>query len=417
MANCQLLNRKFECLRPPLEAFLVLVILGFALGCNPQSKPDEIPAPEVSVANPVEVNFADTLEFTGNLEASQSVNLRARVSGYLHQIHFKDGAEVKEGDLLFTIEQEPFRVALDMAKAAHEKAEANLKLAKAEMNRTQPLVQRGALSEQEGDVKSADVSVATADVNAALAAIRQAELNLNYTEVRAPISGRIGRRLVDEENLIDSQVTVLTTIECYSPIYAYFGVSENDMLTIESVAREESLLAQSGEVSIGLSNEGTFPFSGTLDFTQLGVDQETGTQMRRAEIKNVDKRLKPGMFVRIQVPLGAKRMRIMIPQRAVSVDQQGEFLLVVNEQKKVERRNVKLGTSTHGLRVVEQGAEISDVVVVNGLQRARELATVNTTDVRNALPGVDMQYVKENSKNPEGTSEQPKVATATRSGE
>lgn len=384
-----------------------------------------MPTPTVIVAKPIERDFVEKLEFTGNLRATETVQLKARVSGYLQKIHFKDGDDVEKGQLLFTIEQEPFNVALAMAKASHEKAEANLKLAKAEMDRTEPLVQRGALSIQERDIKAADMALATADVNSALASIRQAELNLSYTEVRAPVSGRIDRHLVDEGNLVEAQLTTLTTIESFSPIWAYFGVSENDMHLLDNAAKDFSTEKESNQVKLGFSNEGGFPFDGKLDFTQLGVDQATGTQMRRAWFDNKDKKLKPGMFVRIQVPLGTPRMRVMVPERAVSVDQQGEYLLVVVDGKDpitgepakiVERKDVKLGTSAFGVRIVEEGATLDDVVVVNALQRARVGAAVNLEDAKE-LPGVDKTLLQADSKTEEGTSEAPKAAVAVKPGE
>lgn len=404
---------------------LGLASLVGAWGCNAQPPMQSMPTPTVIVAKPIERDFVEKLEFTGNLRATETVQLKARVSGYLQKIHFKDGDDVEKGQLLFTIEQEPFNVALAMAKASHEKAEANLKLAKAEMDRTEPLVQRGALSIQERDIKAADMALATADVNSALASIRQAELNLSYTEVRAPVSGRIDRHLVDEGNLVEAQLTTLTTIESFSPIWAYFGVSENDMHLLEKSAADYANEKEAAKVQLGFSNDRTFPFAGTLDFTQLGVDQATGTQMRRARFDNSDKKLKPGMFVRIQVPLGTPRPRVMVPERAVSVDQQGEYLLVVVDGKDpitgepakiVERKDVKLGTSAFGVRIVEEGATLDDVVVVNALQRARVGAAVNLEDAKE-LPGVDKTLLQADSKTEEGTSEAPKAAVAVKPGE
>lgn len=408
-----------------------------AWGCNAPPPPQELPPPEVIVAKPIERDFVEKLEFTGNLRAKETVQLKARVSGYLQEIHFTDGDDVEKGALLFTIEQEPFQVALALAKAAHEKAEANLKLAKAEMDRTEPLVQRGALSIQERDIKAADMALATADVNAALASIRQAELNLSYTEVRAPVSGRIDRHLVDEGNLVEAQLTTLTTIESFSPIWAYFGVSENDMHLLDKAASDFANEEEADNVKLGFSNDRSFPFAGHLDFTQLGVDQATGTQMRRAWFDNKDKKLKPGMFIRIQVPLGTPRKRVMVPERAVSVDQQGEYLLVVVDKidpdtkepiidpktkepiKVVARKDVKLGTAAYGIRIVEEGATPDDVVVVNALQRARVGAEVQYKELLNELelPGVDKTLLQADSKTEEGTSEASKAAIAVKPGE
>ena len=189
-----------------------------AWGCNAQPPMQAMPTPTVIVANPIERDFVEKLEFTGNLRATETVQLKCRVSGYLRKSTSRMATTSKKAICFSRSSKSPFKVALALAKAAHEKAEANLKLAKAEMDRTEPLVQRGALSIQERDIKAADMALATADVNSALASIRQAELNFSYTEVRAPVSGRIDRHLVDEGNLVESQMTTLTTIESFSPI-------------------------------------------------------------------------------------------------------------------------------------------------------------------------------------------------------
>ncbi len=277
------------------------------------------------------------------------------------------------------IEAAPFQAALDAAKATLQKAEASLALAEAELGRTTPLVARGALSENELDVKKADVATAKADVAAANAAIRQAELNLGYTQVKSPFSGRVSRHMVDIGNLVTAESTVLTRVEVVNPIHAYFSVSESDVLK----------LMQSGEGSgatnhqiqpkifMGLTGGDGFPYEGRLDFAELGVDSQTGTQMRRAVFQNPDGQLLPGLFVRLRLPVGSPKPELLIPDRAIATDQRGEYVLVVNDKNVVEYRPVQLGTRINEMRVVTEGLKLDDWIVVNGLQRARPGAPVN----------------------------------------
>jgi RND family efflux transporter MFP subunit len=369
-------------------------------GCGKKNEYVAPPPPEVSVAKPLERELVDQLEYTGNLQATDTVQIRARVNGYLKSINFKDGDTVQAGDLLLVIEQDSFEAALASAQASQQKAEASLKFAEAELKRTTPLVKRGALSEQELDVKVADVATATADVAAAKAAVRQAELNLSYTRVVAPISGRISRHMVDVGNLVNAQETILTTIESYEPIYAYFGISESDMLLMRELPGKAA--SSSGEakpqVLLGLPSEEGYPHQGELDFTQLGVDPSTGTQLRRAIFPNADRQLVPGMFVRLRVPIGSAKPRILVPERAVGVDQRGEYVLVVNGDNVVEYRPVDLGINSAGMRVVEKGVKADEWIVVNGLQRARPGAPV-TPKQTEELPGVAASMLKLPSPN------------------
>jgi RND family efflux transporter MFP subunit len=366
----------------------------------------ELPPPQVDVAKPLLRKIADQLEYTGNLQATDVVHVRARVSGYLKSIDFQDGETVEEGEQLFLIDPAPFEAARDSAEANLRKAEAALKFAEAELERTKPLVKRGALSAQELDVKDANVATAKADVDAAEAARKQAQLNLDYTKIAAPIGGRIGRHMVDVGNLVEAQSTILVTIERYEPIYAYFSVSESDMMLMRelpgegvSSATEVRFQTRSDDavmppdraaglkVQLGLPGDEGYPYTGSLDFTQLGVDPSTGTQLRRATFENQDQQLVPGMFVRIRVPIGSQKERLLVPERAVGVDQTGEFVLVVNDESKVEKRPVKLGLSIGGMRVVDRGVEVVDRIVINGLQRARPGQAVTTTDKGSELPG------------------------------
>jgi RND family efflux transporter MFP subunit len=323
---------------------------------------------------------ADSIEFIGSTRAVATVELRSRVNGYLEQILFEDGATVKEGDLLFVIEQAPFHVALDAAKAELQRAEAALQFEQTEYRRIEPLVARKAVTQSELDTRAAELAKAQASVAVAQAAVRRAELDLAYTEIRAPISGRIGQHLVDVGSLVQAEQTLLAKIESIDPIHAYFNVSESDLLRFMRMIRENKLpdpVEHPPVLYLGLANESGFPHEGKLDFREVGLDESTGTALRRGVFPNSDHQLLPGMFVRIHAPVGKPVPRLLVEKRAIGADQRGDYLLVVNDKNVVELRLVKLGLSTDGMQVVEDGITENDWIVINGLQRARPGATVD----------------------------------------
>ena len=344
------------------------------VGCAKPNAYIQPPPPTVTVAQPVEREVVHQLEFTGNTRATEAVDVRARVNGYLQKIDFADGADVKAGDVLFIIEPAPYEAALNAAKAALQKADATLALANADLARTEPLVQRGASTAQELDVKKADVATAKADVASAQAALVQAELNLSYTQVKSPISGRVSRHMVDIGNLVQAEQTTLTRVEAFDPIHGYFSISESDVaeLTASNPGTDaESLKDNPRELYMGLSGEKGFPHEGKLDFAEAGIDPQSGTQQRRGIFPNADKSLVPGMFVRFRLPVGTPAPGLMVPDRAIAMDQSGEYVLVVNDKDIVERRSVNLGLRVGNMRVVNEGLQASDWIIINGLQRAR----------------------------------------------
>lgn len=354
------------------------------VGCGEANQYVPPPPPTVTVAQPVEREIVHQLEFTGTTRATEAVDVRARVNGYLQKIEFEDGADVKEGDLLFVIEPAPFEAALDAAKAALQKAEATLSLANADLARTEPLFTRGALTAQELDVKKADVATAKADVAAAKAALVQAELNLSYTQVRSPITGRVSRHMVDIGNLVQAEQTMLTRVEAFQPIHAYFAISEADVQELMASGlgtSAKSLRENSPALYLGLSNEKGFPHEGKLDFAEAGIDPQSGTQMRRGIFPNADRSLLPGMFVRLRLPVGSPEPGLMVPDRAIATDQRGEYVLVVNDKDAIEYRPVKLGMRIADMRVVLEGVQPTDWIVINGLQRARPGGTVKPEKV------------------------------------
>jgi RND family efflux transporter MFP subunit len=331
------------------------------------------------VALPVERPVADTIEFVGNTEATETVDLVARVNGHLERVLFEDGAQVAKGDLLFVIDQAAYKVALNAAQAELQKAQASLQLAESQLRRIAPLVRSGTVTQAEYDVQAAQVATSQADVAAAQALVAQAELDLGYAQINAPIAGNISERLVDVGNLIRAEQTRLATIQNIDPIYVYFNLSETDLLRFMEMLRAHEIPDPEKNppvLHVGLANEEGFPHEGRLDYRQLGVDPATGTTTRRGVFPNPERRLIPGMFVRIRATVGEPVPRLLVDERAIGSDQRGDYVLVVNDKNIVEYRSVRLGIDVGDLRVVQEGIEAGDRVVINGLQRARPGAEV-----------------------------------------
>ncbi|MBX3438667.1 MAG: efflux RND transporter periplasmic adaptor subunit, partial [Planctomycetaceae bacterium] len=332
------------------------------------------PPPNVTVAVPLERPVQEYFEAPGQTRAVAVVELRARVDGYLKEIHFRDGELVTEGQLLFVIDKAPYQAIVASAEAALAKSKAQLRLSEQQLIRTRSLAARQATTESTVDIQEAEQAAATADVAAAEAALQQAQLNLSYTEIYAPFAGRMGRHLIDIGNLIQSEMTLLTSIESVDPIHAYFNVSESDLLRFREMQREGKLKISDADpitIELALGDSGDFAFKGTLDFREFGIDPSTGTTQRRAVFPNADGMLIPGLFARIRAAVGDPQDRLLVEERAVSADQRGAYLLVVDDQNIVQYRPVELGLLEDGIRAIESGLNPHDRVVVNGLQRAR----------------------------------------------
>ena len=366
------------CSRPSGRMWCLL-LLATASGCEQRNAFVAPPPPEVMVAQPVSQAVTETLEFTGKTRARATVEIRSRVTGYLQKIAFDDGANVQAGDLLFVIDPAPFEADVQLAEATLQKTHAVEQLAKANLARAVELQKERAIAKQEVDADDAELATATASVRAAEASLRKAKLDLGYAEIRAPISGRIGRHLIDAGNLVNAEQTLLAIIESTDPIYAYFYVSESIELRFMQLVREHKIpdpAQQPPVLQLGLQNEEGFPHQGYLDFRELGVDPTTGTISRRAIYPNADRTLIPGLFVRLRTSLGEPTPKLLVEERAIGTDQRGAYLLVVNDKDVVEYRTVKLGTQVGGLRVIEQGVHDAEWIVINGLQRVRPGTTV-----------------------------------------
>jgi membrane fusion protein, multidrug efflux system len=336
------------------------------------------PAAQVTVAEVIHRPLRDWSEFTGRLEAVQSVEIRPRVSGYIDRIGFEEGVRVKKGQILFRIDPRPFRAEAERQLAARTRALSELDLAKANHARAQRLIGENAISREEFERLSSADAVAASDLAAASAALDAAKLNLEFTEVRAPIDGRVSRALITQGNLVSSD-SLLTTIVSDDPVYASFDADEQTFLRYSrNVANR---VAGEDPVYMGLTDEKDFPHRGRLNFVDNQVDRKTGTIRARAVFANPDGIYTPGLFVRIRLVGRDTRDAVLIEDRAVGTDLGKKFVFVLKSDSTVDYRGVSLGADVDGLRVVDSGLRVGEVIVINGLQRVRPGVLVSATKV------------------------------------
>lgn len=363
---------------PGIVLWLMVLVLGAVAlaGCSGEAAPGAAmpPPPAVSVAPVLVKEVARWDEFTGRVEAVETVELKPRVSGYIERVNFTEGQEVAAGDVLFVIDQRPYRAAFNRAAANLARARARAGLAETEAARAQKLADQHAISTEELDQREAAMAQAKADVDAAEAAVEIAQLDLEFTKVRAPIDGRAGRALVTAGNLVATQpnATLLTTIVSLDPVYVYFDTDEQTYLRYNQLARSgrrPSSRAGSIPVRVGLADDEGYPYSGTVDFMNNRVDPETGTIRVRAVLDNADRVFTPGLFARVKV-LGSGRFEAMlIDEKAVLTDQDRKYVYVLGPENRAVRKDIVPGEMIEGLRVVRNGLKHSDRVIVHGVQK------------------------------------------------
>jgi len=362
----------------PVAAFAIALTLS-ACGRNEAAESHAAPpAPQVTVAAAVSRKITEFDEFTGRFEAVERVEVRPRVSGYIASVDFKEGSEVKKGEVLFVIDPRPYQAERDKAAAGLAQARSQLVLAKSEHERGTKLLAQHAISQEEFDTRTAGNEQAEANVEAAKAALDSAALNLEFTRVTAPISGRISRALVTSGNFVTNGQTPLTTLVSLDPIYVSFDGDEQEYLKYSKVAREAAAdkSREASPVQVGLANESGFPHQGVMVFVDNALDPTTGTIRSRALLDNHERQFTPGLFARIKLLGSAEHDAVLVNDSAIGTDQTVRYVLVVDKGNKVEYRPVQLGPVIDGLRVVQSGLSPGETIVVNGLQRVRPGAQV-----------------------------------------
>ena len=329
-------------------------------------------SPPVTVAKVLERPVSDSADFIGKLQAVNAVQVQPRVSGYVQAVDFTEGALVHKGEILFKIDPRPFQAEVDRLVAQRAQAKAQLGLAKANARRAKLLLDKHAIAQEEADQQATAAQSAQAALAAADAALAAARLNLDFTDVRAPIDGRVSNARVTPGNLV-APSDVLTSLVSVNPVYVYFDANEQTWLKLDhlrAAARAQGRDAQMA-VSMGLADEKGYPHTGQLDFVDNALHSDSGTMRLRAVFDNAHGLLTPGLYAHVRLQVGQPKPRILVDDRAVGTDLGNQFAYVVDKQHKVEYRKIATGGLFHGLRVVDSGLEPGDVIVVNGLQRVR----------------------------------------------
>lgn len=374
-----------------LAVMALLIFSGFEKKEEPkeiaQNTPQGIP---VEVASPNFEKITEWDEYTGRFEASNRVEVRARVSGFVESVSFQDGQSVNKGDVLFTIDQRPFKIALNQARASYGQALARLTIAQDNFDRVESLQESGAVSIEEYDSRKQALAGAKAALQLAQSSVDNAKLNLEFTKVKAPISGRVSRDLVNQGNLIDggsSNSTLLTTIVATSPIHFYFKGSESDYLKYSRLAQNgerESSRSKANPVLLKLQDEEEYTHKAVMDFVDNEIDRSTGTIEGRATLDNKDGLIEPGMFGKARLLGSAEHEAILIPDEIIGTNQSVRFVYVLGENNTVTTKNVELGPlHTNGLRIVRTGLTPEDKLIVNNIQKIRPGVVVSPIEKNN----------------------------------
>jgi len=369
----------------------LLAVVVACSGCGGGTKVVAPPPPEVSVSQPIEEPVQEMLEFTGRVSAVESVEVRARVTGYITKVDFTDGTVVKAGDPLFEIDPREYEAAVLRAEGGVARLRSQLARADSEVARNQTLRPSGAASARDLERAIADKGAVEGELKANLAQLEQARLDVEFSHVTAPIAGRVGRAEVTQGNLVvvgASGGPLLTTVVSLDPVYVNFDADERALVRFRkaTIARDgtaspENVRAAEVPVYVGLAEETDFSHRGTIDFLDNQIDPSTGTIHVRAVLPNADGLLTPGLFVRVRLPVGEAKPGVLVTDRAIGTDQDRKYVLVVNEQNVVEYRPVKLGSIHGGLRSVAEGLATGEWVIVNGIQRVRPGVTVTPQKV------------------------------------
>lgn len=357
---------------------LIAILLQAGLsGCDKPANPPAPPKPEPSVviAQPLLQETTEWDEYTGRIEAVNAVEVRARVSGYLEKVNFVAGAKVKKGDLLFVIDPKPFQAQLNFAAAELERAVSRHELAKNDLARAENLLKAKAISSEEYDARNKGLREAAAAVNSAQANVYSAKLNLEYSEIRAPISGRIGREMVTVGNLVNAggEATLLTQIVSTDPVYVYVDADEQSVLKYRRQAKSKDSSAdlKGTPLQLAVADESDFPHQGRIDYIAPREDAATGTVSIRGVFANPDELLSPGFFARVRLRGGEPYQATLLPDRAIGTDQSQRFVWVVKADNQLEYRKVTLGALIGQQRVIRDGVNADDWVVIEGVQKLK----------------------------------------------
>jgi len=344
-----------------------------------------IPPARVTIATVETRDLVEWEEFTGRVEATEMVELRPRVSGYITKVHFKAGALVKEGDILFTVDQRSFQTKLQSAEAEVARAEASSRAAKLEFDRVRDLLAARAISPEEAETRESNFLQSEAVLNSARAASRSAQIELEHTEVSAPIAGRISRAVTTAGNFVTAGTTLLTTIVSVDPVYVYTDIDENSLLKLQALQREGQLFTdEKGRVpvEVQLANESNFVHKGFVESFDNRLDAGTGSMVLRCEFPNADGRLLPGLFTRVRLPMTAMYPALLVDEKSILTDQANKYVLGINENNLSVYKPVVIGPGIDGMRIVRSGLSAGERIIINGMARLPQ-------------PGMPVQPVEE----------------------